>query len=84
MLQYVFLSRYLLLGQSLTVVNLAMLTNCSEFSNAYLACGSRQHIVTCTGFVTTSEHQMWRVMPLKTPFRLLIGFYYNFTRRYYN
>jgi hypothetical protein len=27
---------------------------------------------------------LWRVMPLKTPFRLLIRFIYNFTGRNYN
>jgi hypothetical protein len=39
-------------------------------------------IILCNvwGYLTNSEHQFWRVMPLKTPFRLLIGF--NLTRQY--
>jgi hypothetical protein len=41
-------------------------------------------IVTCSGFVTTSEHQMWRVGVLETPFGLLLSFTYDFTSRHYN
>jgi hypothetical protein len=32
-----------------------------------------------TGYLITSDHQLYRVTPLKTPFRLLIRFIYNFT-----
>jgi hypothetical protein len=28
-------------------------------------------ILSVFGYLTTSEHQMWRVMPLKTPFRFV-------------
>jgi hypothetical protein len=35
-------------------------------------------------YLNTSEHQMWRVIPLKTLFRLLIGFIEIFTTRNYN
>jgi hypothetical protein len=32
------------------------------------------HMLYVLGYLTTSEHQMWRVMPLKTPFGFVIGF----------
>jgi hypothetical protein len=32
------------------------------------------------GYLTTSDHQLYRVTPLKTPFGLLICFIYNLTR----
>jgi hypothetical protein len=38
----------------------------------------------CSGFVTTSEHKMWRVRVLETPFGLLFRFIYDFTSRHYN
>jgi hypothetical protein len=44
----------------------------------------RKHTVTCTGFVTNSDHQMWRVGVLETPFGLLLRFIYDFTSHHYN
>jgi hypothetical protein len=36
------------------------------------------------GYLITYEYQLYRVTPLKTLFRLLIRFIYNFTSRNYN
>jgi hypothetical protein len=49
------------------------------FSNTY----SYINIVQCYGVSTTSDpHQLHRVTPLKTPFRLLIGLFPILTRNY--
>jgi hypothetical protein len=36
-------------------------------------CGGLKNIVQCLGYLTSSEHQLYSVSPLKTPVRLLIG-----------
>jgi hypothetical protein len=36
------------------------------------------------GYLTTSDHQLYRVWVLETPFWLLIRFYYNLNHMYYN
>jgi hypothetical protein len=37
------------------------------------------YIVTCSGYLISSEHQLYNVTPLKTPVRLLIGLFTIFT-----
>jgi hypothetical protein len=54
------------------------------YFKCYQLTAFRKHIVQCYGHLTTSDHQLYRVTPLKTSFRLVLPLLQSQTTRNYN